>query len=248
MIHYHGGPVTPVNAAVELWSRRHACVSFAHPGQVALAAEVCQSFILDNGAFTAWKQGGAVNVREYAEWVREWDRHPGYDWCLIPDVIDGTEHDNDLAIAEWRSVYGSFDGCVPVWHLHESLDRLRYLAKAYPRIALGSSGVFATPNTASWWARMAEAMAAVCDGRGRPRTRLHGLRMLNPDVFRHLPLSSADSTNVAQNIGIDRAWRGTYQPVTEKMRALVIAERTEMAPTAAVWQVAPTTQLELINA
>jgi hypothetical protein len=39
--------------------------------------------------------------------------------------------------------------------------------------------------------------------------RLHGLRMLNPEVFSRLPFASADSTNIGRNIGIDQAWRGT---------------------------------------
>lgn len=54
MIHYHGGPVWPQPAAVQLWTRRHGLTSFAHPEQVGVMAELCQSFILDNGAFTYW--------------------------------------------------------------------------------------------------------------------------------------------------------------------------------------------------
>jgi hypothetical protein len=62
VIHYHGGPITPQTAAIALWTRRHAMVSFARPDQMALAAEVCQSFALDNGAFSLWRAGeGVVN-------------------------------------------------------------------------------------------------------------------------------------------------------------------------------------------
>ncbi len=46
---------------------------------------------------------------------------------------------------------------------------------------------------------MAQAMAQACD-LGRPRVKLHGLRMLDVEVFSRLPLASADSTNVARNI------------------------------------------------
>lgn len=46
MIHYHGGPVTPLPASLALWQGRHAMVSFARPDQIALVAEVCQSFAL----------------------------------------------------------------------------------------------------------------------------------------------------------------------------------------------------------
>ncbi|MDR9993265.1 hypothetical protein PTZ59_24650, partial [Enterobacter hormaechei subsp. steigerwaltii] len=61
-----------------------------------------------------------------------------------------------------------------------------------------------------------------------PITKLHGLRMLNADIFRHIPLSSADSTNVARNIGIDKAWdKSAYAPASKETRAAVLVERIE---------------------
>lgn len=236
MIHYHGSPVTPLQPALALYQRRHAMVSFANPEQLSLVAEVCQSFVLDNGAFTFWKAGkGAVDVTAYRAWVEEWERHPGFDWALIPDKIDGDEAANDLMLARWFQAGGGREG-VPVWHLHESIKRLKYLALAYPRVALGSSGAYSEPNTPEWWARIAQAMDAVCDEYGRPVCRLHGLRMLNPAVFGKLPLASADSTAVARNIGLDVKWnKGQYQPLTKTARALVLADRIEHYNSAARW-------------
>mgnify|MGYP003141909847 CR=1 FL=1 len=52
MIRYHGGPITPLPAALAAWNGKHAMVSFARDDQIALAADVCQSFVLDNGAYT----------------------------------------------------------------------------------------------------------------------------------------------------------------------------------------------------
>jgi hypothetical protein len=237
VIHYHGTPITPAKTAHALLKSRHACVSFEDSRDVALAAEVCQSFILDNGAFSLWKAGaGTVDVDAFAAWVREWCRHPGFDWCLIPDVIDGDEVANDAMLSRWRET-GLWAHGVPVWHLHESTERLQRLAHGFPRVALGSSGAFATIGTPEWWDRMAEAMAAVCDSDGRPRCKLHGLRMLNPTVFSQLPLASADSTNVARNIGIDGAWdRAPYAPRSKSVRALILADRIEHHASAATWQ------------
>lgn len=47
MIHFHGGPITPDTCALKAWKGRHAFISFANPGQIALASEVTQSFALD---------------------------------------------------------------------------------------------------------------------------------------------------------------------------------------------------------
>lgn len=207
---------------------RHAFISYEATQSLPIAMEVCQSFALDNGAFTVWRQGRTPDWRGYYQWVESIMNHPGFDFAVIPDVIDGSEEENDKLLANWPHSCG-----VPVWHLHESIARLERLADNYPRVALGSSGHYSSPGSEQWWMRISQAMKALCDDDGHPRTKLHGLRMLNPEIFRHLPLSSADSTNVAQNMGL--SWRGAYEPATKSTKAIVIAERIETSPFATRW-------------
>lgn len=78
---------------------------------------------------------------------------------------------------------------------------------------------------------MDESLNSICRG-GSPITKLHGLRMLNPKIFSQLPLASADSTNVARNIGIDSAWKGTKLPPHKAARGIIIAERIESVQSA----------------
>lgn len=234
MIHYHGGPVTPLPSAITLWKARHAMVSYAHPDQIELAAEVCQSFALDNGAFTSWKKGCAFPFDGYLEWVEKWRKHPAFDWCLIPDVIDGDAWENDQLIAKWPLPKSD---SVPVWHLHESVERLRTLCLNWPRVALGSSGAYSEPGDEMWWERMSHCLTEICDEKGRPPCKLHGLRMLNPTIFSQLPLASADSTSVARNIGLDGRWdTAAYTPRSQSVRALILADRIETHASAATWQ------------
>lgn len=183
MIHYHGTPVGGSRQdAARFLIGRHALVSFSYPSDIGIVADVCQSFCLDNGAFTAWKKGGEVDVAGYQEWVSEWSRHPGFDFALIPDVIDGDEFANDDLIERFKDAdlarYGA-----PVWHMHESIERLHRLCTEWRVVALGSSGQWASVGTNSWWSRIGEAMDAICDENGRPLAKLHGLRMLDPAVF-----------------------------------------------------------------
>ena len=96
MIRYHGGPITPSEAALACWRGAHAMVSFSRPEQLAMAAEIAHSFALDNGAYSSWNAGIPTDWKAYVEWVGEWETHPGFDWALIPDVIDGTEDENDV--------------------------------------------------------------------------------------------------------------------------------------------------------
>ena len=225
MIHYHGLPITPATAAVRAVDAGHAFVSYRWPDQLAVAAEVCQSFAIDNGAFSAWKKGEPVlDWSGFYEWATACKRLPACDFAVIPDVIDGGEADNDALLSEWPLPrwFGA-----PVWHMHESLARLERLAAAYPPVCIGSSGEFATVGSAVWWGQMARAMRVLCNDDGEPLCKVHGLRMLNPEIFSRLPLSSADSTNIGINIGKDVSWRGNYMPPNKDMRAAVMRSRIE---------------------
>jgi hypothetical protein len=233
MIHYHG---TPIGGSRQDVARfligRHALVPYPRRDDMGIVAETCQSFVFDNGAFSVWKRGEVLDITGYVRWCDEWHRHPGFEWALIPDVIVGDEAENDAMLADWPA---HIEG-VPVWHMHESLDRLDRLVSEWRTVAFGSSGQWASPGTASWWERMTEAMGVACDMLGRPRARLHGLRMLNPKIFTRLPLASADSTNAAVNCGSKERF-GMYLPPTSAQRAAVIAERIEINNSAAFWPV-----------
>lgn len=222
MIHYHG---MPLSGPSQHWGRflqgRHAFVSFASPKCLGIVATVCQSFAIDNGAFSTWKRGASMDWAAYRDFIEQWRYHPGFDWCVIPDVIDGTAEDNDKMIEQWtlpRHI------SVPVWHLHEPIQRLIWLAGAWPRIAFGSSGEFSKIGTAAWKARMHEAMTAVCGivGGGRPLCKLHGLRMLNKRLTAIYPFASADSTNAAINAAYTKKFK-TYPPPNAWQRAETVA-------------------------
>ncbi|CAJ0701795.1 hypothetical protein LMG19089_02928 [Ralstonia edaphis] len=237
MIHYHGMPITPTTAAAKAVFSGHAFVSFMHPEQLGIVLDVAQSFAVDNGAFSAWRSGKPVeDWSPFYEWVAELHRYPAFDFAVIPDVIDGDEAANDALLAEWPWRDRAPWIGAPVWHLHESLERLDRLVTGWPRVCLGSSGEFAQIGTAQWWTRMAEAMDVACDRDGRPVCKLHGLRMLDPEVFSRFPFASADSTNIGQNVGIDSKWKGPYTPASKESRAQVMRERIESRQSLTFWE------------
>lgn len=221
MIHYHGGPITPERVALEVWSGRHAFVSWLRPDQLYLAAEVTQSFALDNGAFSAWRSGKTVDWNDYYAWTEAWLPHPKCDWAIIPDVIDGTETENDALVAEWP--HG--ERGVPVWHMNESIDRLKRLAVSWPRVAIGSTAEFDASKPATCVRRFHEVLPSITNSDGYPITKLHGLRMLNPKITTAVPLSSGDSTNLARNVGLDAKF--PHGPRTRVARAAVLLDRIE---------------------
>lgn len=227
MIHYHG---TPIGGSRQDSARflvgRHALIPFGRQDDLGSVLENCQSFCLDNGAFSHWKSGkGNIDFDAYWKWAHSLYKHPGFDFALIPDVIDGTEEDNVNWVIKWIRAGGRAKG-VPVWHMHESMEYLEWLVDSFETVALGSSGDYSQPGTQKWWKKITEAMRVICDDKGRAKCRLHGLRMLDPEIFTRLPLSSADSTNAAVNCGSLSRF-GIYTPATAAQRAAVIADRIE---------------------
>jgi hypothetical protein len=188
VIHYHGTPITP-RAALAPMAGRHFCVSYAAPGDLAWCLAHGASVMLDNGAFSAWTRGAAVDWAAFYEWAAPNLRHPH--WAVIPDVIDGDESANDALLATCPLPRAL---AAPVWHMHESLDRLARLATAYPRICIGSSGAYATPGSAAWRQRIDAAWGVI-----PAATWVHMLRAMKEASEGPWLFASADSTNVARN-------------------------------------------------
>lgn len=218
---------------VKAFAGRNAMVSYSDPRQMDVAVEICHSVIGDCGSFGKWKAGLPYDFAGYMTWAAHWLRHPAVRWVIIPDKIDGTEEENDDLIAEWEL---PANVSVPVYHMHESPDRLARLIDAgYVQVAIGSSGQFAEIGTRKWWRRIAEIMEVACDEDGYPLAKLHGLRMLDSTVTSHLPLHSGDSCNVARNAGIDKAWNGPYAPKSRASRATIMMDRIEAHASASRW-------------
>lgn len=162
MRHYHGTPLGGTRDSVARFvatGNRHFLVPFGREEDLPIVAEASTGFCLDNGAFSAWKTGKPIaDWAPYHAWVEAWYRHPRFDFAFIPDVIDGTEEENDRLVEEFRcSAVGRFG--VPVWHLNESLQRLEKLAEGWSVVALGSSGQYSKPRSEIWNRRMSDAMS-----------------------------------------------------------------------------------------
>lgn len=190
-IHYHGTPITPLTVLHSM-AGRSFCVSWKAPQQVALCHQIGQSVMLDNGAFSFWRTGERPDWRPFYLWVETWLAWRST-WAVIPDVIGGTEAENDALLAEWP--FG--ERGAPVWHMHESIDRLFRLADRFERVCIGSSDAFRMVGSAAWHGRMIEAMNALC-GNGPAPVWLHMLRGMQCSEM-HYPFASVDSTDVARN-------------------------------------------------
>ncbi|RVM22576.1 hypothetical protein [Sinorhizobium meliloti] len=191
MIHYHGTPISPVAALLEL-AGRHFCVSFARPDDVVRCHQIGQSVMLDNGAFSAWRNGIVIDWTGYYRWCERWLASPST-WAVIPDEIDGGALRQDALLAQWP--FGNKGA--PVWHMDEPPDRLLRLVDHWPRVCIGSTKQYATILSTAWQRRMDETWNAL----GKHRRFLPSLHMLRGMqlVGHRWRFASADSSDIGRN-------------------------------------------------
>lgn len=204
-VHYHGTPIWGNKGEVLKVAIKGAgaFVSYWRHEQINLCLEHADVVAIDNGAFSAWRSGAVINWVEFYKWLELYYYHEKVKFFIIPDVITGTEEENDELI---RTVPPEFKGkAVPVWHLEESIDKLVRLCHEWDRVAFGSSGEYKTIRSKKWIARMDEAFLAIKESGAT--VKIHGLRMLDGRVLGNYPLDSADSTNIASNVP---KWKEKY--------------------------------------
>lgn len=149
--------------------------------------------MMDNGAFSAFTRGFALDVDGFYGWIEPHLRHPH--WAVVPDSIDG---DLERQIELEKTWPFSKHLGAPVFHMHEPLDRLRRLCDSWPRVCIGSSGQFWQIGSDAWVNRMDEIWGAIPG-----KTWVHMLRAMSEASVGPWPFASADSTNLARNASRD---------------------------------------------
>jgi len=228
MFHYHGTPITPLDALYEL-AGRCFCVSHIRPEQIAKTHAIGQSVMLDNGAYSKWKRGSETDWPAYYDWCDEWLDRPTT-WAIPPDIIDAPSQEQDALLNEWP--HGKRQSA-PVWHMDEPIYRLcRLVEDGWSRVCIGSTAEYAVVLSEAWERRMDE----IWDQLTRTFVRtppIHMLRGMQCSGLRW-PFASVDSTDVAQN----------HNRLQNTLRKL--ADRWDCLQCSARWTVRNREQLELI--
>lgn len=210
-----GLPLNPAHLLDQLKGRSF-CVSYSHRHRLGRQLDQAIDLVgedgillIDNGAFTAWQKGESLTWEHwegFAEWAAGIMARCPQAVGVIPDVIGGTEEQN------WELVNDCLClPCVdthrwmPVWHMHESLDYLRYMCDSWQYIAIGSSGHYAQVGTPKWHKRIRSAMRTLNRETLRHGGRRPWIHMMRAQAELHnYDFDSCDSCNVAVNHG---RWR-----------------------------------------
>jgi hypothetical protein len=211
----------PLNPAplLEQLSGQSFCLSYYHRHRLGKQLDQAIDLVgddgillLDNGAFTAWQKGETLaweHWEKFAEWAAGIMARCPQAVAVTPDVIGGTEQQNaELMIDFMCCGIVETDRCMPVWHMHESLDHLRYLTDYGKYLAIGSSGKYAKVGTPKWHRRIGEALRAINRATIRVGLMRPWLHMMRAQSEMHAyPFDSCDSCNVAVNHG---RWRRSH--------------------------------------
>lgn len=195
---YHGTPMTPKAALHAVMPGRAACVSFYRPDSIADVEAVAPFIMLDNGAFSFWKQARRAG-QDFDEIERDWT--PFYEWieprlfqpgrwAVIPDRPGAPSQLNDALLNDWP--FGRSRGA-PLWHMDGPIARLGLLCERYDRVCLGYVGDEKSVDCPAYHRRMDEVARFL----GNRWPMLHMMRGVA--VASLYPFASADSTSLAQN-------------------------------------------------
>ena len=202
-----GTPVTPKRLLATL-AGSSFCVSFAAPRQLDQAIELVgdeEILVLDNGAFSHWRQGhDAIDRQAFWSWANDVQDRCDVAVAVIPDVIEGTEEENllECSYAVRDNALAAYpERTMAIWHLNESLEQLEKLCRLFNFVGFGSCAEYdVQTKRQAYLDRIREASAVVDQvelEHGR-RPWIHLMRGLG--VFGELcRFESADSTNVAVN-------------------------------------------------
>lgn len=244
----HGTPITPVRL-LDTLAGNSFCVSFAAPEQLDQCVDLVnnatdqdghdQILVLDNGAFSIWRaqlEGRKLPKRlqfdspaEYRQafwaWANEAQRRCPQAVAVIPDVIEGSEHDNLLEMS-WalREGLAEFpERTMSIWHMNESQDFLATQCKLMNFIGIGSCAEFDVQRNKPAYLEVIERIyvtVTTMEAVHGNRPWVHLMRGLG--IFHKCAWAdSADSANVAMN-----HHRGKAKGHGE-LRALHLSNRVE---------------------
>lgn len=145
---------------------------------------------LDSGAFSSFSLGGAVDIGEYAEFIREHQ-----DIILMASVLDAIG-DHEKTLLNQRDLERRGCAVLPCFHYGEPLDLCEYYVNNYEYITIG--GMVPIPNVKlePWldelWARV------LTDKDGLSRTKVHGFGLTARNLMAKYPWYSVDSSSWVQ--------------------------------------------------
>jgi hypothetical protein len=193
MLNYIGTPITP-RSLYSTMCESHYCVSYFDGRDRDVALRHGASVMLDNGAFSSYTLGKAIDWSDFYKWAEP--AMYGANWAVVPDQIGGTSEDNRKLEKSWpfpRRLSAT------VYHFGEPLDRLRELLDGWPRIAIGGSVGSFPPGGDAWIRQIDMIWDVISQTNTHPWVHMMRAMSTVTGTLGRWPFASADSTSFARN-------------------------------------------------
>ena len=142
-----------------------------------------RDWVMDSGAFSAFNSGKVVDLDAYIECCQELlEKDPTLTEIYALDVIG--DHKASLKNAErmWEAGVEA----IPTYHLGSPVEALKYIAREYPKIAIGGCAREKKPVKMQF--------IGACFSNVWPK-RIHGFGLSHEDYVLAFPFESVDATN-----------------------------------------------------
>lgn len=150
-------------------------------------------WILDSGAFSAWRSGNPINLQNYIEFIKE-----NLDWVssyVALDVIipNDTERSAKESFENLKIMRKAGLNPMPVFHVGESIDWLyRMLDLGCDYIGLSASSIVAKGSVDDWYALV---WSHLVNSEGLPVVKTHAFGEGKVSSLTTFPFYSCDSTS-----------------------------------------------------
>jgi len=142
-----------------------------------------RDWVMDSGAFSAYNSGKVIDLDAYIEKCLElMETDPTLKEIYALDVIG----DDRASLKNCEKMWKAGVPAIPTYHFNEPTDALIYIAKEYPKIALGGMKKFRGKIKLDW--------AGQCFARVWPK-KIHGFACSAEEVLMALPFHSVDATS-----------------------------------------------------
>jgi hypothetical protein len=259
MIHLHGSPfsgskydpeVDELCAHLYGTGQAGGLVSFMGKTQTELVIKNGNYVWFDNGAFSLWKRLKKLGTLEGFDWDKHWTKfymwllkhYSQIDKFLIPDVIEGSEEENDRLINSVPSMFR--EKAVPVWHTVESIDRFVRLCEEFDTVAIGACGPHEFIMGQACQDRLSLVFDEIYHRRNVP-VKIHGLRMTDNRVVAAFPFYSCDSTSVVQREKYSEGDTPSLKGRLTRTAVFKAAMEKTKSPTIKEWQKTRKSQFDL---
>ena len=217
---------------------KHVMLEFAtQPDNHALLTEIAHSFAMSNPNWKNFKGKEVLSeFREFNNWIEGWSRHPGFDFYLMPFSSDPK---NPSLRKQWENYCSAeilIKG-VPVFNINHPTEELDAILAAKPqKIALTSDPFQPPRGSSAWWTAISKVMVKLVDEKGRPISQIHGVDMLDPTIFSHVPLASADSNPDSQTAVKNSTDRSKPWSLSSRSEKIILMDRIEKHASASFWK------------